>query len=119
VLTEIYDHVTLGSDDDPLNPHTGGPPGNEAADLEAKAAALRGAEDQRSGKTESRRFHRLALSGWLQCRRLSRENTPKSRSKLTRRIFKAPDKKVLRLYEGLPNPYDSILLGNMGRWANY
>jgi hypothetical protein len=39
-------------------------------------------------------------------------------AKPTRRIFKAPGKKVLRLYEGLPKPYDSILMGNTGRWAN-
>ena len=38
--------------------------------------------------------------------------------KLTRPIIKAPGKKVLRLYEGLPKPYDSILTGNLGKWAN-
>lgn len=35
-----------------------------------------------------------------------------------RRIFKVPGKKVLRLYEGLPKPYNSFLLRNIGRWAN-
>ncbi|KAJ5612787.1 hypothetical protein N7510_005981 [Penicillium lagena] len=39
-------------------------------------------------------------------------------AKQTRRTFKAPCKKVLRLYAGLPRPYDSILIGNMGMWAN-
>lgn len=33
-------------------------------------------------------------------------------------LHKAPGKKALRLHEGLPKPYDSILIGNIGRRAN-
>ncbi|OOQ82702.1 putative reverse transcriptase [Penicillium brasilianum] len=134
VLSAIYNHVrTLRSlqqtptfDQIPIEirwiPAHVGVPGNETADVEAKLAATggvgNGADQPRAGDSASgsadgrvllaatakRRVRRRIKERWAQ--EWAKERTGKP----NQRLVKAPDKKVLRLFESLSKPYTSILI---------
>jgi ribonuclease HI len=133
VLLSVYDHVralrklqeTPTFDTIPVEirwiPVHVGVPGNETADVEAKLAAKRGGTDQlpagdsvansiiqspgdRLASTTKRRVPRHIKEKWAQ------EWAKETTGKANRRLVKAPDKMVLRLFESLSNPYTSILI---------
>jgi hypothetical protein len=102
-----------------------GVPGNETADVEAKLAATGGkgggtdqlpagdsaANSIRSpvdrvllASTAKRRVRRRIKEKWAQ------EWAKETTGKPNQRLVKAPDKKVLRLFESLSKPYTSILI---------
>ncbi|KAJ5667630.1 hypothetical protein N7507_003494 [Penicillium longicatenatum] len=95
-----------------------GVPGNELADTAAKHAALKGAEEMAeviAGSETENLFPRLAATAKQQVRRRTierwallwaREKTGKPNQKLV----PTPHKKTLKLFEGLPKHYTSILV---------
>jgi ribonuclease HI len=127
VLSNIYNHVralrsqTPTFDQIPIEirwiPAHVGVPGNETADVEAKLAATggvgNGAEQPHpegsAGRvllaaTAKRRVRRRIKERWAQ--EWAKERTGKP----NQRLVKAPDKKVLRLFESLSKPYTSVLI---------
>jgi Ribonuclease HI len=125
VLGSIYDHVrAIRSRQTPTSitlrwiPAHVGVSGNEAADGAAKSAALWGAgggSDKVAGDGADQPFIRLASAAKRNTRKRINQRWKKQweREKTaapTRRLVKAPTRKVLKLYEGLTKPSASILI---------
>jgi tubulin alpha len=127
VLCAIYDHV--GAIQPPTSPsivtirwipaHVG-VYGNELADTEAKEAAKEGENNPdylSSGGTRTGFGARLRLASTAKRQVRSRiknewarEWAKEKTGKPNQRLVKAPDKKNLRLFEGISKPYASILV---------
>jgi ribonuclease HI len=122
VLALLYDHVrAIRSNDQPTNitirwiPAHVGVDGNEFADEEAKGAALLGAGiGVATGSGTGEPIIRLAAAAKRAVRQRIRERWEKQwererTSAPTKRLVQAPNKKTLRLYEGLSKPQCAIL----------
>lgn len=99
-----------------------GVPGNETADVEAKLAATGGVEsgadqlpagDSAASGSPSGRIL-LASTAKRRMRRLIKESGQKvareTTGKSNQRLAKAPDRRVLLLFESLSKPYTSVLI---------
>ncbi|KAJ5901430.1 hypothetical protein N7504_007424 [Penicillium tannophilum] len=92
-----------------------GVPGNELADAAAKNAALGGAENAGEIAGSEDQFPRLAATAKQQVRRRIQEKwalswAKEKTGKPNQKLVPAPHKKTLRLFEGLPKHYTSILV---------
>ncbi|KAJ5901433.1 hypothetical protein N7504_007427 [Penicillium tannophilum] len=92
-----------------------GVPGNELADAAAKNAALGGAENAEGIVGSEDQFPRLAATAKQQVRRRIQERwalswAKEKTGKPNQKLVPAPHKKTLRLFEGLPKHYTSILV---------
>ncbi|KAG0152659.1 hypothetical protein PDIDSM_2464 [Penicillium digitatum] len=110
ILTRIYDHLRV-------DPRTRWVSGNEYADTEAKGAALLGAGiGTTTGSGDpGRPTIRLAAAAKRAVRQRVRERWERqwereTTSAPTKRLVQAPNKKTLRLYEGLSKPQCAILI---------
>jgi hypothetical protein len=129
VLGLIYDHVRAirswnQTQQNPIIvtirwiPAHVGVDGNEFADEEAKGAALLGAGmgvATGSGEEPGKPIIRLAAAAKRAVRQRIRERWERqwereTTSALTKRLVQAPNKKTLRLYEGLSKPQCAILI---------
>jgi len=92
-----------------------GVPGNELADAAAKNAALGGVEGENVGSEAVNQFIRLAATAKQQVRSRIRAKwaalwAKERTGKPNQRLVQVPHKKTLRLFEGLPKHYTSILV---------
>jgi hypothetical protein len=122
VLRLIYNHVRAIRSKNQLNitirwiPAHVGVDGNEFADEEAKGAALLGAGmGVATGSGTGEPITRLAAAAKRAVRQRIRERWEKQwererTSAPTKRLVQAPNKKTLRLYEGLSKPQCAILI---------
>ncbi|KAJ5562064.1 hypothetical protein N7461_000825 [Penicillium sp. DV-2018c] len=120
VLSKIYKHIremrSKGAEDVTIRwiPAHTGVSGNEFADSEAKSAALIGIGEEETTK-EGERTIRLAAATKREVRQRLRKRWNKqwereSTSGPTKRLVPQPNKKTLRLYEGLSKPQCAILI---------
>ncbi|KAJ5186134.1 hypothetical protein N7491_005997 [Penicillium cf. griseofulvum] len=122
VLARIYDHVrAIRSQNQPTNitirwiPAHVGVDGNKFADDEAKGAALLAGMGVATGSGTGEPIIRLAAAAKRAVRQRIRERWEKqwereTTSAPTKRLVQAPNKKTLRLYEGLSKPQCAILI---------
>jgi hypothetical protein len=89
-----------------------GVPGNEAADKAAKEAAVRGLE---AAAGAGQPIIRLAAAAKREAKQRTKDRWAKQwerdrTGKPTKRLVRHPDRRILRLYDGLSKPYSSILI---------